>query len=168
MRPSATNFALTKSNEKWESMMNVKIDGIKRDMGVFNDGLKAHMEEMMNVKIEGLKEGLEKLVDERNPSGDRAIHENHDEDKRNINYYFRDSNVGFKNHHIPKINMRKIDGKDLVTWILHMEQYFDLHDVQPPQKVCISYLYLELNQFVWYRWICSRKPLVTWSIFIRK
>ena len=26
-------------------------------------------------------------------------------------------------------------------------------------------LYLEPNQFVWYRWLCSRKSLVTWTIF---
>lgn len=80
----------------------------------------------MNVKIEGLKEGWAKLLEERCPSGGKAIHENYDEDKRNINYDARDSKVGFKNHHIPKIEIRKFDGKDLVTWILQMEQYFDL------------------------------------------
>ena len=46
-----------------------------------------------------------------------------------------------------------------------MEQYFDLHGVQLLQNVHISSLYLEPNQFVWYRGLCSRKPLVTWSIF---
>ena len=121
-----------------EAMMNAKIGGIKRDILVFNDGLKLDMEAMMNVKIEGLKEGLAKLLEERRPIGDKEIHENHDEDKRNINYDFRDSNVGFKNHHIPKIDMRKFNGKDLVSWILPMEQYFDLHDVQHTQKVCIA------------------------------
>jgi len=131
-------------------------------MGVLNDGLKVEMEAMMNVKIEGLKEGLEMLLEERLPSGDKVIHENHDEDKRNTNYDFRDSNVGFKNHHIPKKDMRKFDGKDPVTWILQMEQSFDLHDVQHTQKVSITSLNLEPNQFVWYRWVCSRKPLVIW------
>ena len=61
--------------------------------------------------------------------------------------------------------MMKFDGKDPITWILQMEQYFELHNVQPTQKVCIATLYLEQNQFVWYRWLCCRKPLVTWSIF---
>ena len=61
--------------------------------------------------------------------------------------------------------MRKFDRKDPVTWILQMEQYFYLHDVQLPQKVCIASLYLELNYFVWYRKLCSLKPLVTWSNF---
>ncbi len=139
-----------------EAMMNVKIygikrdmgfkvDGIKRDMGVFNDGLKADVEVMMNFKIEGLKEGLEKLLEERLPNGDKVIHENHDEDKRNMNYDSRVSNVGFKNHHIPNIDMRKFDGKDPVTWILQMEQYFYLHDVKPSQKVHIASLYLQPN-----------------------
>lgn len=70
--------------------------------------------DVMNVKLEGLT----KLLQEMLPSGDKVIHENYDEEKRNMNYDFRDSNVGAKNHHIPKIDMRKFDGKDPVTWIL--------------------------------------------------
>ena len=98
-----------------EAMMNVKIDDIKRHMEILYYGLKSNMEAMMNVKIEGLKEGLAKLLEERHPSGDREIHENHDGDKRSINYDFRDSSVGFKNHHNSKIDMRNFDGKDLIT-----------------------------------------------------
>ena len=47
-----------------------------------------------------------------------------------------------------KGDMRKFDGKDLVNWILQMEKYFDLHNVQNTQKVRIASLYLEPNQFV--------------------
>ncbi len=118
--------------------------------------------------MEGLKEGLTKLLLKRLPGSDKVIHENHDEDKRNINFNFRESNVGFNNDHIPKIYMKNFDGKDLVTWILQMEQYFDLQGVKPSQKVCISSSNLEPNQFVWHRWICSRKPLVTWSILTKE
>jgi len=46
-----------------------------------------------------------------------------------------------------------------------MEKYFDLHDVQLLQKTCIASLYLELDQFLWYKGIFSHKLLVTWSIF---
>ena len=46
-----------------------------------------------------------------------------------------------------------------------MEKYFDFHNVQYTQKVRIATLYLEQNHFLWYKWFCSRKPLVTWSIF---
>jgi len=58
--------------------------------------------------------------------------------------------------------MRKFDGKDLVNWILQMEQYFDLHGVPLLQKVYIASSYLEPDQFLWYKGICSRKQLVTW------
>ena len=60
------------------------------DIIVLNDGLKATMGVMSNVKIEELKEGLAKLLEERLHSGDKEIHENHNEDKRKINYDFRD------------------------------------------------------------------------------
>jgi len=83
-----------------------------------------------------------------------------------MNRNWIDSNFGLKTNHIPKIDMRKFDGKDPVTWILQMEQFFDLHEVQHTQKVRIAYLYLEPNQFVWYRWLCSRKTLVTWKFFM--
>ena len=69
------------------------------------------------------------------PSGDKELHETHDKNKSNVNHDFRDSNFGLKTNHIPKINMRKFDGKDLVTWIRNMEHLFDLHDVLPTQNV---------------------------------
>jgi hypothetical protein len=49
-----------------------------------------------------------------------------------------------------------------------MEQFFDLHNVPHTQKVQIASLYLEPNQFFWYRWLCSRKSLVTWKIFTKE
>jgi hypothetical protein len=64
--------------------------------------------------------------------------------------------------------MRKFDGKDPITWILQMGQFFDLHDVPHTQNVRMASLYLEPNQFVWYRWLCSRKLLVTRTIFTKE
>lgn len=61
--------------------------------------------------------------------------------------------------------MRKFDGKDSVNWILQMEKYFDIHGVPLLQKVCIASNYLEPNQFLWYKGLCSCKLLVTWPIF---
>ena len=46
-----------------------------------------------------------------------------------------------------------------------MEKYFDLHGVSLLQKICITSSYLEEDQFLWYKGLCSRKQLVTWSIF---
>ena len=68
--------------------------------------------------------------------------------KEMLNHDFIDSNIGLKTHHIPKINMRKFDGKDLVTWIVQMKKYFDLHSVKHTQNVHIETLYL--NQIILY------------------
>jgi hypothetical protein len=73
-----------------------------------------------------------------------------------------------RNYLIPKIDMRKFDGKDPITWIFQMEQFFDLHQVPTLQKVTLASLYLENDQFVWYQWICERKKdsIISWSIFM--
>ena len=78
-------------------------------------------------------------MDHRRLNSNKKINGNHD---------FIESNIGFKTYHIQDIDMRNFDGKDQVTWILHMEQYFKLHNVKHTQKVCINNLYLEPNQFV--------------------
>jgi hypothetical protein len=126
---------------------------------------KDELQEMM----EGLKwkimEGLQKFLIERTPESENVSHEIHDEDTRKVNQEWRKYNFGLKTNHVPKIDMRKFDGKDPITWILHMEQFFDLHNVSHTQKVRIASLYLEPNQFLWYQWIFSHKSLVTWTIF---
>ena len=102
------------------------------------------------------------------PNGEKVVEETDDENKINVNRDFINSNVILKNHHIPNMDMRKFDGKDPVTWILHMEKYFDLNNVQKTQKVHIATLHLEQNTFVWYQWLCSSKKIVTWSIFTKE
>jgi len=160
-----------------EAKMNgveVKMDGMEDKM----DGMEAKMDGMdakmdgIEGKLKGDKEDLKidltKLIQEMITNGDRVVKKTHDENKRNVNHDFIDSNVGLKTHHVPKIDMRKFDGKDPVTWILQMEQYLDLHNVQNTQKVCIETLYLEPNQFIWYRWLFSHKQIVTWAIFMEE
>ena len=88
---------------------------------------------------------------------DNVFQGTHDENKRDDNI-----NMGFhnlyhsspdnndhqycssrpRNYHIPKIYMRKFDGKDALTWICQMEHFFDLHHVPTQQKVTIASLYL--------------------------
>jgi gas vesicle protein len=96
---------------------------------------KHELQEMM----EGLKgeimEVLKNFVTEKTPKSENASHEIHDEDTRKVNQEWRNSNFGLKTNHVPKIDMRKFDGKDPITWILQMEQFFDLHNVPHTQKV---------------------------------
>ena len=130
-----------------------KIDGMESNM----DEMEAKIDEKMKDNMENMKKdlkvdikGLENLIQEMFPNGENIVEEPHDENKINVNCDLINSNVGRKNQHIPKLDMRKFDGKDPVTCILQMEQYFDLHNVQNTQKVRIATLHLEQNTFVWY------------------
>eukprot|EP00253_Pinus_taeda_P002118 PITA_02118 len=154
----------TLSKQNWRDDLKNMIEDMINKINGIEEKLNGNMEDLKKY-MEGLKEGGTKSLQERLPNVEKVVEETHDENKRNVNHDFIDSNFALKTHHIPNIYMRKFDGKDLVTWILQMEQYFDLHDVQPPQKVGIATLYLEPNKFTWYRGIFSCKPLVTWSIF---
>ena len=58
------------------------------------------------------------------PNGEKIVEETNDENNIHVNRDFINSIVGWKNHHIPNMDMRKFDGKDLIAWILRMEQYF--------------------------------------------
>ena len=80
-------------------------------------------------------EVLKKFVTEKTPESENASHEIHDEDTRKVNQKWRNSNFGLKTNHVPKIDMKKFDGKDSITWILQMEQFFDLYNVPHTQKV---------------------------------
>ena len=93
------------------------------------------------------------------PNGENIIEETYDENKINVNHDVINSNIEWKTHHIPKIDMRMFDGKDHITWILQMEQYFDLNNVKNTQKVCIATLNLEQNTFLWYKWLFSHKKI---------
>jgi len=115
-----------------EANMNgvqVKMDGMEANM----DGMEAKMNGM-DAKMEELKINLNKFLQEMVTNGERVVNETHDENKRNVNRDFIDSNVGLKTHYVPKIDMRKFDGKDPRTWILQMEQFFDLHNVKNTQR----------------------------------
>ena len=109
--------------------MEAKLDGLNNDIKLDMEGLKdvieekmkGNMEDMKNVlkeDMEILKEGLKKLLQEMIPNGETVVVETHYEKKINVNHDFIDSNVVFKTHHIPKVDMRKFYGKDLVTWLL--------------------------------------------------
>jgi hypothetical protein len=123
----------------------------------------------MDTTMDDLKrdimEGLKNFLIEMTPESENVSHEIHYEDTRKMNQELRNSIFGLKTNHFRKIDMRKFGGKYPITWILQMEEFFDLHNVPHKQKVQIASLYLEPNKFVWYRWLCSRKSLVTWTIF---
>ena len=125
--------------------LEAKMNSIEVGMEAKMDDMEAKIDEKMKDNMENMKndlkvdiECLAKLIQEIFPNGENIVEETHDENKINGNHDFINSNVGWKTHHIPKIHMRKFDGKDPVTWILHMKQYFDLNNVQNTQKFSLQ------------------------------
>jgi hypothetical protein len=110
--------------DSMESKLDTKMDSMEAKLDTKIDGLKG---EIMEV--------LKNFVIEKTPESENASHEIHDEDTRKVNQEWRNSNFGLKTNHVPKIDMRKFDRKDPITWILQMEQFFDLHNVPHIQKV---------------------------------
>jgi hypothetical protein len=111
---------------------------MRRDINELQNKMDS-MEAKLDTKIDGLKgeimEVLKKNLTEKTLESENASHEIHDEDTIKVNQEWRNSNFGLKTNHVPKIDMRKFDGKDPITWILQMEQFFDLHNVPHTQKV---------------------------------
>lgn len=147
--------------------LEANMNGVEAKMDDLKIDLKKYLKtDMADLKID-LKTDLTNFLQERLTNGERVVKETHDVNKINVNHCFIDCNVGLKTHHIPKIDMRKFDDKDPATWILQMEQFFNLNNVQNTQKVRIETLYFEPNQFEWYQWLCSHKQIITWVIFTK-
>jgi chromosome segregation ATPase len=125
--------------------MEAKMDSMETKMNSMEtkmDSREAKLDtkmDSMDTKIDGLKgeimEVLKNFIREKTPESENASHEIHDVDSRKVNQEWRNSNFGLKTNHVPKIDMRKFDGKDPITWILQMEKFFDLHNVPHTQKV---------------------------------
>jgi ElaB/YqjD/DUF883 family membrane-anchored ribosome-binding protein len=137
-KKTVTKDELQEMRDSMEAKLDTKMDSMDTKM----DSMKAQLDtkmDSMESKMDGLKgeimEVLRNFVIEKTPKSENASHEIHDEDTRKVNQEWRNSNFGLKTNHVPKIDMRKFDGKDPITWILQMEQFFDLHNVPHTQKV---------------------------------
>ena len=122
---------------KMDSMESKLMDSMEAKLDTKMDSMEAKLD----TKIDGLKgeimEVLKNFVTEKTFESENASHEIHDEDTRKVNQEWRNSNFGLKTNHVPKIDMRKFDGKDPITWILQMEQFFDLHNIHKRYKLLL-------------------------------
>jgi hypothetical protein len=139
--------------KKFEEIMETNMGNLEKNMGNTEKKLEESMETNMGnmeKKMEKLEESMERIVnliqnpEEKLPNYDKVGQGTHDE--RNSSHFEKpsfsnstpggfDSNTGSnqgwfpRGIQIPKIDMRKFDGKDPITWIFQMEQFFDLHQV---------------------------------------
>jgi gas vesicle protein len=143
--PKNPNWTLDEGEEMRRDINEIQknMDSMEAKLDTTMDSMEAKLmdsiEAKLDTKMDGLKgeimEVLKNFVTEKTPESENASHEIHDEDIRKVNQEWRNSNFGLKTNHIPKIDMRKFDGKDPITWILQMEKFFDLHNVPHTQKV---------------------------------
>jgi hypothetical protein len=96
---------------------------------------KYELQGMMDGLKREIMEGLKNFLIKKTLESENVSHEIHDQDTRKMNQEWKNSNFGLKTNHVPKIDMRKFDAKDPITWILQIEKLFDLHDVPHTQKV---------------------------------
>ena len=90
--------------------METKVDGLKKGVEANMNGLEAKMDDMKN-DLKAYMEGLmTSLKPEMIPNGGNIGEEPHDENKINVNHDFINSNVGWKIHHITKIDIRNFYG----------------------------------------------------------
>ena len=101
--------------------MEAKMADLMTDLKIDMADLKTHLKTDLKTDMADLKTDLTNFLQEILTNGEKVVKETHDANKRNVNHDIIDSNFGSKTHHIPKINMRKFDGKDPTTWILQME-----------------------------------------------
>jgi len=110
-----------------QKVIGSKMDGLKKGMEAKMNGTEANIVGIeskmysLEVSIEYFNkdmEGLAKLLQEMFLNREKVVEDTHDENKINVNRDSIEYNVGFKTHHVPKINMMKFDGKDPVTSIL--------------------------------------------------
>ena len=139
-----------KGSVKIGDLTNLQAE-MAESMGNMEKKLEESMEmNMGNIekKMEKLEESMERIVnciqhlEEKIPNNDNVGQVNHDE--RNSSHFEKLSfskytpggfNSNTRSNHgwfprgiqLPKIDMRKFDGKDPIKLIFQMEQFFDLH-----------------------------------------
>src|ERR1700678_4247584 len=108
----------SKWDTKMHSMEAKLMDSMEAKLDTKMDSMEAKLDTKMDSMEAKIMEVMKNFVAEKTPKSENSSHEIHDEDIRKVNQEWRNSNFGLKTNHVPKIDMRKFDGKDPITWIL--------------------------------------------------
>jgi iron uptake system EfeUOB component EfeO/EfeM len=115
--PDNPTWTLDEGEEMCRDINDLQKKTVTKDeLQEMMDSIEAKFE-AINTKMDALKgeimEVLKNFVTERTPESENASHEIHDEETRKVNQEWRNSNLGLKTNHVPKIDMRKFDGRTL-------------------------------------------------------
>jgi hypothetical protein len=121
-KKTVTKDELQEMRDSMEAKLDTKMDSMEIKMDSMEAKLMDSMEAKLDTKMDSMEakimEVMKNFVTEKTPKSENSSHEIHDEDTRKVNQEWRNSNFGLKTNHVPKIDMRKFDGKDPITWIL--------------------------------------------------
>ncbi|MCH96843.1 hypothetical protein A2U01_0017833, partial [Trifolium medium] len=67
---------------------------------------------------------------------------------------------------IPKITLYSFDGKEPLDWIFKAQNYFDLSNTPPPQRLILIPFFLQGPALSWFKWLHSNHLLTTWEEFL--
>ncbi|KAK2380216.1 hypothetical protein QL285_035697 [Trifolium repens] len=67
---------------------------------------------------------------------------------------------------IPKITLSSFDGKDPLDWIFKAQNYFDLSNTPPAQRLILIPFFLQGPALGWFKWLHSNHLLTTWDDFL--
>ena len=65
-----------------------------------------------------------------------------------------------------KLEIPKFSGKDALGWIFQVEQFFDFHHIEGPQRLSICLFAMTGEALQWYKWMFLNKCLSTWDKFV--
>lgn len=66
-----------------------------------------------------------------------------------------------------KLEIPRFDGKDALSWMFKIKQFFYFHCTPEAQRLHITSLYMEGEALTWFQWMDSNGLLHSWQAFLR-
>ncbi|XP_019430040.1 PREDICTED: uncharacterized protein LOC109337515 [Lupinus angustifolius] len=67
----------------------------------------------------------------------------------------------------PKLNLQPFDGFASLDWIFQAEQFFQLYQIAPHQRMDLMPFSMQGEALSWYKWMFQNHQLTTWESFTR-
>lgn len=65
-----------------------------------------------------------------------------------------------------KLDIPRFDGKDPLSWIFKINQFFEFHRTPEDQRLRLASFYMEGEALTWFQWMHANRQLLTWPMFL--
>lgn len=66
-----------------------------------------------------------------------------------------------------KLDIPRFDGKDPLSWIFKINQFFEFHRTPEDQRLRLASFYMEGEALTWFEWMHANGQLISWTMFIQ-